>query len=51
MKGPLGLALITPLGLITQAFEFLKILYLFGKSDIPVAVLPSVRIALYLITQ
>ncbi|EXU98497.1 4-hydroxybenzoate polyprenyltransferase domain protein [Metarhizium robertsii] len=32
----------------THSFEVLKILYLFGKSDIPVAALPSMAVALVL---
>lgn len=32
-----------PAGLIRNSSRFLKILYLFGKSDIPAAALPSVR--------
>ncbi|KAK3326649.1 UbiA prenyltransferase family [Apodospora peruviana] len=41
MKDPIWL-------LATRPLEFLKTLYLFGKSDIPVATLPSMAVALVL---
>lgn len=44
MKSPSRLAMNGILGLIAPFSQFLKTLYLFGKSDIPAAALPSVRI-------
>lgn len=43
MKDTSGSAPKDPLELMSRIPEFLKILYLFGKSDIPVAAIPSVR--------
>lgn len=43
MKDASGSTPKDPLDLMSRITEFPKTLYLFGKSDIPVAVLPSVR--------
>lgn len=43
MKDALRSTPIDPLELMSRITQFLETLYLFGKSDIPVAALPSVR--------
>jgi hypothetical protein len=43
MKGNVEMAHLAQLGALP--FQFLKTLYLFGKSDIPAAALPSVYIS------
>ncbi len=44
----LGPVIKNPFDMMTRVTGFLKILYLFGKSDIPAAALPSMAIALVL---
>ncbi|KAL8672377.1 MAG: hypothetical protein Q9168_003150 [Polycauliona sp. 1 TL-2023] len=48
MKDPVGSTLRRMLDLTSRAPSFIRTLYLFGKSDIPVAAIPTIAIALVL---